>query len=67
MRPHRLVAGPDMRRQGENDRWGLAEIVAAAFERQPNRVGMRHIAFERLADGGVELARAIAFQQGLCG
>ena len=63
MRLHRLVAGPDMRRQGESDRWGLPAVVAVALERQTDRVGMRHIAFERLEDGGLELARAIALQQ----
>ena len=52
-----------MRRQDEGDRRGLLAIVAAAFERQANRVGMRHITLERLDDGGIELARAVALQQ----
>ena len=63
MRLHSLVARADMRRQGDGDRRGLAAFVAAAFKCQTNRIGMRHIAVECLDDGGVELARPIAFQQ----
>ena len=63
MRLHRLVAGPDMRRQGESNRWGQPALVALALERQTDRIGMGHITFERLEDGGIELARAIALQQ----
>jgi hypothetical protein len=62
MRPHRLVAGLDMRRQGEGDRWRLLAVVAAAFEGQANRVGMRHTPLEHLVDGSIELAGAIALQ-----
>ena len=52
-----------MRRQGEGDRRVLPAIVTAAFERQANRVGMWHITLKRLADGRIELARAVTIQQ----
>src|ERR1700722_381104 len=61
--PHRLVARLDMRRQGEGNRWGLLAVIAAAFERQANRVGMRHITLKGLDDGAIELARPIALPQ----
>ena len=63
MRLHCLVAGLDMRRQGESDRGGLPPVVAVALERQTDRIGVRHIMFERLEDGGIELGGAIALQQ----
>ena len=63
VRPHRFVARLDMRRQGEGDRRGLLAVIAAAFERKANRVGMGHITLQGLDDGGIELARPIALQQ----
>src|SRR5664279_3090835 len=63
MRLHGLVACPDMGWQGEGDGRGLPAVIAAAFERQANRVGMRQVAVQRLNDGGIEFARAIALQQ----
>jgi len=63
MRPHRLVAVLDMRRQGQGDRWRLLAVVAAASEGEADRVRVRHTPLERLVDGGIELARAITLQQ----
>src|ERR1700733_16094057 len=51
VRPHGFVARLDMRRQGEGNRWGLLAVIAAAFERKTNRVGMRHITLKRLDEG----------------
>ena len=63
MRLHGLVARSHVSREDDRDGRCLLAIAAATFERQANRVGMRHIALERLDNGGIELARPIAFQQ----
>src|ERR1700693_3933146 len=57
MRTHGPVARLNMRRQSEGNRWGLLAVIAAAFERQANRVGMGHITLKRLDDGGTGLGR----------
>jgi len=53
---HDPVARPNMCRQGDGDRRVLPMVVATALECQTHRVRMRHIALERLDDGGIELA-----------
>jgi len=63
MRPHDLVARADMLGQDKGDRRWLLAVVTLSLERETNRVGMRHVAVERLEDGGVELGGSVAFEQ----
>ena len=50
------VARLQVGRQRQGDWRCLLAVMAAAFERQAHGVGMRHIAVESVADGGLELA-----------
>jgi hypothetical protein len=63
MRLHGAVARLHMRRQEQGDRRRLLAFLAAAFQSQTHGVGVRHIAVNGVADGGVELARPILLQQ----
>ena len=49
--------------QSDGDRRCLLAQFAAVFECEPHRIGMRHAARERLADGGVKLGGAVTLQQ----
>jgi len=59
MRPHRCVARLHRGRQYDSDRRRLAALLAAAFQREADRVRMWHAAVERLADGDLQLGGAI--------
>jgi hypothetical protein len=63
MRLHRPVACLHVRRQAQGDRRRLLAFLAAAFQSQAHGIGVRHVAGEGLADGGVEFARPILLQQ----
>ena len=52
MRLHVGIARLDMGGQIDGDGRHFVALLAALFERQAHRVGMRHAARERLADGG---------------
>ena len=42
---------------------GVAMLLALALERQAHGVGVRHIALQRLEDGGLQLGGAVALEQ----
>ena len=63
MRPHRRVARLHIRGQVDVDRRGLATLLAPALQREADGIGMRHVAVERLADGGLQVGGAVAIEQ----
>src|SRR6266853_1629793 len=57
------IARLDMGGEIDGDGGPFLALLAALFERQTHRVGMRHAARERLADGGLQLRGAITIEQ----
>src|SRR3954471_5385011 len=60
VRLYRRVARLHVGGQLDGDRRGLATLLAPAFEGETDGVGMRHVALERLTDGGLQLGGAVA-------
>ena len=56
------IARPQVFRQRRGDWRCLLAVVAAAFEGEAHGVGMRHVAIESIADGGLELAGAVLIE-----
>jgi len=65
MRRHRHVAGLHMGGQVDSYRRCIAALRAALLERQPDDVGMRHVAHQRLQDPGLQLGSTVAVEQTL--
>ena len=63
MRLHVDIAHLDMLGQHDGDGRRLVAQLAAVFECEPHRIGMRHAALDRLADCGVKFGGAVALQQ----
>jgi hypothetical protein len=63
MRMHRGIAELHMRRQHESDLWRLAALLAATLEGETHGVRMRHIALQRLEDGGLQIGGVGSIQQ----
>jgi len=63
MRLHRGIAELHMRGQHEGDLWRVAALLAATLEGETYGVWMRHIALQRLQDGGLQIGGAGAIQQ----
>ena len=57
------IARLDVGGQIDGDGGQLLALLATLLERQAHRIGVRHAARERLADGGLELAGAVALEQ----
>jgi hypothetical protein len=60
---HRRVARLNMRRQHECNRRDIAVLFAPVFERETDRVGVRHVAHQRLKDGVLQCGGTVTFQQ----
>src|SRR4029453_15868983 len=60
---HRSILGPNVLGQGHGDGRGLVALLAAAVEDEAHGIRMGNVAGERLEDGGLQLACAIAGQQ----
>ena len=58
VRLHVDIAHLDMLGQNDGDGRRLVTQLAAVLECEPHRIGMRHAALDRLADGGVKLGGA---------
>ena len=54
-----------MRWHLDGDGGCLAALLAAAFEGEAHGVRVRHIAGQRLGDGGLQFGRAVAVEQPL--
>ena len=54
-----------MRGHGDGDRRRVTALFATTFQRQAHRVRVRHVALQRLEDGGLQLGGAIAVEQPL--
>jgi hypothetical protein len=53
MRPHRRISVAHMRGQHDGDGWGIAELLASAFEGEAHGVWVRHAALQRIESGGL--------------
>src|ERR1700693_1699273 len=58
-RPHRDIARLDVLGQIDGDGRRLLAILASPLKRQANGAWMRHIAVERLDDGGLQFGAAV--------
>ena len=63
MHPHRRVAVTHMRPKHQGDGRILTLPPALAFRREPHGVGMRHIAFQRLENGGPHRRGPVTVEQ----
>src|SRR3954451_7126010 len=63
VRLHRCITGLNMLGQHDGDRrWG-AVLLTLAVEREAHGVGVRHVALERLLDGGLQGGGAVPVEQ----
>lgn len=63
MRLHWRISGLHMGWHDDGDGWFLATLQAAPFEGQAHRIRMRHIAGERVENGGLQFGSIAALEQ----
>ena len=63
MRLHRRIAVAHMGGQHDGDRRGVTVLLPAPLEGEAHGVGVRHIARQRIENGGLQIGGAEAFEQ----